>query len=199
MPILTPKELRERRQKRANARFAKLSRNEQRVAIAKDVLKQIKAQSYIPSYGKYLDAPLGKHPEPFTFSASLEEPINLQNIIPTRCSVCAIGALFVSMVRVGNNVSSDAGSIYTDYGRKNKKVVHLSPTVLFNTLSDYFSFDELRAMESLFEGWESRVVIPQKNAAAYRKVANSTPAARLKFIMQHIMDNDGMFFLARRR
>lgn len=87
--------------RRKNARFNKKTKLEKRVAIAKDVLLQLKANKYIATRGVYLhaDKPIADIPH---YGEVQLQPILLKNNAP-KCEVCARGAMFCSAVRLGNN------------------------------------------------------------------------------------------------
>src|SRR5579885_1896683 len=96
---------------RANAAFAKLSKAEQRVAIAKDVLKQLKAKKIRPKFGVYLGMPsrsddlnFRKHLIPNLMDEKLNDK-DLQEVlqkIPT-CEACALGSMFYCSVKKYDN------------------------------------------------------------------------------------------------
>lgn len=172
--------------KKENARFAKLSKAEKRVAIAKDVLAQIAAKKYVPTQGTYVDL-LDKDVS--------EEDIGkevCEVVAGARCDVCAIGSLFMSAVKLGDNLKVDFG----EYGDVNFFKSEI--------LTRFFSKDQLGMMEAAFEC----STIGEYGERASREAAYWGEALRdklvdegvndperelLKMIMLNVVRNGGTF------
>lgn len=118
--------------------FSKLSQPEKRVAIARDVLLQIKHQKYIANAGAYI--------KNMTFDGiyiNNGEDIkkNFKNI--HRCSVCAMGACLLSATKFANKLSFDDIGESID-SLRNDKVRELFASI--------FSPLQLLMIETAFEG-----------------------------------------------
>lgn len=162
---------------KGNQRFRAMSSNKKKVAIAKDVLLQLSIKKYWADPGNYLgvetDVNYNEDPQACLADKS------------TTCSVCAIGALFISKVRIGNQFG---GSIQEAIDG-NKMVRHLR---------GIFSENELRYMEFAFEGnvqggASFNEKESEKAIAFCDKYNDSTK--RLKAIMENIIKNKGKFVL----
>lgn len=113
--------------KRWNTSFNKLSEEDKRVAIAKDVIKQIKAGKYYASTGTYVN-----------LDVKLSDDTSLQkHFDEITCDVCALGGLFMSNVKFNNQCT------YNELGCGK-----------FLDLLKYFSKEQLFLIEIAFEGWE---------------------------------------------
>lgn len=109
-------------------KFSQLTAAQKRVAIAKDVLLQIKAKKYLTGNG-YLYVVRGEHVTKLSKD-------NLSSI--KACHVCAIGAAAVSCIRKFNKHSIDLRLSGSD---------RLMPTLL-----DWFSREQIELIEGCFEG-----------------------------------------------
>lgn len=122
MKLFDPKAI-----ERRNKAFHKLSKTKQRIAIAKDVLLQLRKEMYVAKPGTYIDGKgLDWHSEPQVLQEYLLKP-------EVECQVCGIGAAFLSLARLGNKVS-----LQYDYKE---------------TLRNIFGADEVHLIEAIFEDW----------------------------------------------
>lgn len=122
--------------KKWNDYFESLSPENKRVAIAKDVIAQMKINKIDPCSGVYFD--INDGPE--------DQEISLQKYLPeTTCNVCALGALFYSHIKFNNKVTY-----------KNYYDVATSDLIV-NKLKDYFSFEQMCMIETSFEGFNIEV------------------------------------------
>lgn len=168
--------------------FSRMSKAEKRVAIAKDVIKHIKAAKFKATKGTYLDAG--------DVYRSGEE---LQKIIldaPT-CKVCAIGAVFAAdVIKRDNFILTDTCTKCIDSDEMKAK-------------TSYFSKDTLHTMEVAFEkkiitdgvcgegkytaqGYRISYTELGKRAIAFGKNYRKSQD-RLMAIMQNIIKNKGEF------
>lgn len=114
--------------------FSKLGSRERRVAIARDVLTQMKSGSLVPTSGMYCVVKDGEGGQPDV----------LKNV--KQCEVCGIGSLFVAtMLRIkpkapvmwmDGYLEIDGGCYATDIHR---------------SLARYFTYSQLRLIEGAFE------------------------------------------------
>jgi hypothetical protein len=121
----------------------KLTPAQMRVEVAKDVLKQLKAEKYIAQRGTYFvvdEWSDNATTYDFTIGKDLKSELKLK---VNTCSVCALGALFCSYVRKFDNVKSIK---YYDLGQDS---MHNSP------LGDLFGHATLDAIEDDFETYEN--------------------------------------------
>lgn len=109
-----------------------------RVAIALDVLKQLKARKLIPTKGVYVrttDGPLAN--QPYGVDA---QPI-LLNPQRKKCTVCALGAGVIAQIRLEDNYNiGDAMTTHQRLGR-------------------YFNGRQLIEIEALFEVWDTEKIL----------------------------------------
>jgi hypothetical protein len=148
---------------KANARFKALPKAKQRVAIAKDVLLQLKLKKIVATPGTYCKSS----------NLSLRQTPDLQKALlkykNATCNVCGIGAAFLSMARLG-----DDAALGDDYHHK---------------LQRCFSQRAISNIETAFEGWYSET--DQKARAFYQLYPDATD--RLTAIFENIIKHKGNF------
>lgn len=173
-----------------NEMFNQLSPAGKRVAIAKDVIAALQSLQVRARSGVWVD--LKKAP------ANWDAGIELQPVFKqTNCEACALGACFVSAVKLGNNCKLTEDAKYDgfefsppagDWGK--------DTTGMWTVLKRYFTERQLALIEFAFENGEGYY--------KYRDVANSEAAndfyykyeddeARMLAIMQNIVVNNGTF------
>lgn len=148
------------------------------VAIAKDVLKQLRARRYLAQPGVYLEAD----------GAKVKGGDDLRKVLPKikKCHVCAIGAAFLSYVRLKDGVKVVAADGWPAGSRPPAFVHPEGSHTLFSgrasamrdLLVQAFDRDMLSDIESAFES----------NWGGYRTAGN-----RLRAIMLNIIRNKGKF------
>lgn len=184
--------------KKANLNFNRLSPAGKRRAIFADIIATLKKPA-----GKRFKV---KQRVYFTMrrAAGIRTDASLQDLLPkveANCTVCGIGACFISHVRLANQFKvsglCDTGAYNTTDGKINRGVTpYADDDELLPAMEKYFSRDELRRIEAAFEGkfygyWEYR---EDEDAAARRWVEiipNAT--ARLRAIAENGMRNKGDF------
>jgi hypothetical protein len=173
--------------------FNSLSKAEKRVAVAKDVLAQIKAGKYIPNIGSYIK---GLHPEVLPKNLrSLDDVQKNFSKLP-QCNVCVLGACILSIAHLGDELKiyelSRVGNYGNVYGKNtNAKILSV------------FSPHQLAMIEAAFEtwihpmGWSGHTLkgnftseIGDKLQYLYK---NTSYAWRLEDIMNNIIKNKGTF------
>jgi hypothetical protein len=187
----------------------RMTKAEKRVEIAKDVLKQIKANKYNPTSGVWVTDTDGNEVGDLIYrirDEDSEATIDLKNDVVCqlngKCSVCALGSLFVSAIDKFNHTKLNSGC-YMDFTE------HACSD--YNPLLKWFSAKQLLLIESTFENrygawtkntiwvlsnkkmvyWDD-VVIPAIYAYC-KKYSDET--SRLKAIMNNIVRNKGTFVL----
>lgn len=162
---------------------------EKRVAIAKDVIKQLELKKLVATPGTYFSISQ-RVAEKLKPTAQLQKELKK---IP-KCEVCALGACFVSAVRKFNDLTvqevelgkyNDELGLYTssDLGRDGTT----------DKLNEFFEPEQLNRIEQAFEGWDRSVYHNDEygTVAFYAKYPNAT--RRMKAIMQNIIRNKGEF------
>ena len=187
----------------------RMTKAEKRVEIAKDVLKQIKANKYKPTSGVWVMDTNGNEVDDLIYRVRDEDCDAIVDLkkdvvcqLNGKCSVCALGSLFVSAIDKFNHtkLSPNCYMDFTEY--KNSD---------YNPLLKWFSAKQLLLIESTFENrygawtentvyvlsskemiyWDD-VVIPAIYAYC-KKYQDET--SRLKAIMNNIIRNKGTFVL----
>lgn len=193
--------------KARNKWFAALTPQEQRIAIAKDVILQLELGKFEASSGTYFE---------LVAKSELYDGDDLQKVIENRtesCSVCAIGAVFASKVRLGNNVVISKWDI-------NETEVGLSSSCLLEATENIFSEKQMRLMEFAFEGDDINYIFYTNNLGlsdfeskkeynkAYKELERINKACesfyknyeydnskRMVAIMQNVITNNGEFII----
>jgi hypothetical protein len=177
-------------------KFKTLTKAQKRVAIAKDVIKQLNAARFNARNGYYLiPNPVGTYS---SFGTSILENIKagteLQNILKKnieRCDCCAKGALFMSAVekynqcKVTKNMKENDGRMFDD-------------SDITKHLRGIFSQDQLTLIESAFEGFylDGEIANNPYDSPTYRFKRNFTqPDDCMRAIMENIIENKGTFVI----
>lgn len=171
-----------------NAAFKRLSASAKRVAIAKDVLAQLAARKYRATCGTYVDG--------LDVSQNVADDVQLQEIVAGQqesCDVCGIGSVFLSAVRLGDNLKVGDALYDRDYD------ANFDESVMADKVREYFEPAQLALIETAFE--RSRIGMSEdwhedddameralKFGSRYR-----SDTARLKAIMENIVENKGVF------
>jgi hypothetical protein len=187
----------------------RMTKAEKRVEIAKDVLKQIKANKYRPTSGVWVIDIDGTDVSDLVYATRREDPISAVDLkkdvvckLRGTCDVCALGSLFVSAIDKFNHTKLSP-TCYMDFTEHEDSKE--------NPLLKWFSAKQLLLIESTFEGghggWAQNVVdVLSANKIFYwddvvipaiyaycNKYSDSTN--RLKAIMNNIIRNKGTFVL----
>lgn len=179
MQIRTPEQI-----KTDNEVFAALVPAQQRVELAKDVIKQLQTRRFIAKAGIYFESDaldeMGTetNPELQTFFNEMSQ-----------CEVCAKGAMFVCLVDKKNSLKLldvSSGSEYNEF----------SGTLITKYLRDLFELGQLELIESAFErddmgsGYADEEDI--QNAIFFGEKFFDD-GSRLWGIMENIVQNNGKF------
>lgn len=146
----------------------KLTRKQMAVAIAKDVIAQIKCRKYTPEAGIYVCGADDNIPVTAIGNKQLQPFLKAGNL---KCEVCAIGAVFLSSVRLFNDFIIPR--YWDDADMKDK-------------LGEYFSFIELRELEASFENWGDSLFLETP-------LAHLDAQDRMLFIMSEVVRQKGSF------
>lgn len=184
---LTKKQKIELEVSKLNEKFKKTSPEKRRVLIAKDVIQQLNLNKFIAESRTYLE--FNKESD-FGFinlttddlNGSLKKHINNDDL---KCTVCGIGGIFASCVRINNNISAKK------YNSNDEQ------SSIRNFLQKWFSIEQLILIESSFETMnfddfgsvdENLINKAIKFGKKYR-----TDNSRLISIMENIIKNKGIF------
>ena len=110
-------------------KFNRMSKPERRVAVAKDVIKQINSGLF-DAASCY-----------FSPKLRLMENVSEENLPKTRCYVCGIGAAAISKTMKFNNYDFDNRSLIWDFSQGD----------CHDALRDCFTTDQLNKIENWFE------------------------------------------------
>ena len=165
--------------------FDKLSINEKRVALAKDVISRINAENFIENNGQIL---MGDVIHKRTTSP--KEDIN-----NNKCEVCARGAVLCSWIGNFNEVTWDTLDNFTP-----GYIDDFNSDRFPSQLLEVFDPIMLDNMEAAFENesfpWHYDKVETQKYADAfstYDDEEDMNVGASIITIMEHIIENNGEF------
>lgn len=153
-----------------------MTKKELRIAVAKDVLKSLRILLVTP--GVYVKTVEVRPITNFISTNSQKSASNLQK----HCKVCALGACFLSLVKIDNkfDFASNVEAV-DEYSFKR----YVEPGALFRRLEKVFSAPQLYLIEAAFEDWDPDLVVFAPDITA--------PTDRLRAIMKNIIANDGTF------
>jgi len=171
-----------KRIKARNRAFAKLSPEQKRVTIAKDVLEQLDAGRLTPTQGTYLS--------PRTKVCARSGSQQLAELLPRieKCNVCGLGALFACAVGRADKITlSEVGDFFAANEYRDIRGGDDIRKVDFNVkdyLLGFFNSNQLRAIEHTFEQWTDGVGVLMRGVPVRR---------RMVLIMENIIRNGGTF------
>lgn len=192
--------------KRRNAKFAKMKPAQKRMAIAEDVLLQLRKNKYSAEAGVYCDINLKEFISSKKFGLNDENPdkeIELQTLLLDgtieSCEVCAIGSMFMSKVALGNKCTILVETNWYNDERADIVVSQLdSSTLAIEHLKGIFTEKQLRYIEFAFEGCDIGNRFTEISSTFREKIYDfhneyETNDLRLKAIMENIIKNKGNF------
>jgi hypothetical protein len=174
---------------RANLAFARMSKAQQRVVIAQDVIDAIKAKEIIAKNRVYVRMKDENGDE----LPSLEVEDLLANREVNECEACALGSVFVCALK--RDQSIDVEDVFVDNEQ----------TAMREKLAGYFNNDQLMLIEAAFETryFRNEDLDPEEDdygetdedtqAAIDFGLRFSSPSTRLVGIMKNIIANKGVF------
>lgn len=180
-----------------NYRFRKLTKAQQRVKIAKDVIQQILAGKIIPKHGVgYMILADSKRESLFNHNALLDLKSDVREFIEhDTCNVCGIGGTFIAALKLEDRLSF-------------KDMIHSSDDrAMREYLKNWFSEVQIALIECSFEKnslYIERILSSKKGSERQRirelgerardhGLQYLHPDDRLIAIMRNIIDNDGTF------
>lgn len=182
--------------RRREAAFQKMTPEQKRVAIAKDVLASIRSKRITPEKGTYLEMASDKQ-DPFGYETPLAAQVR-DLVVGGKCTACAVGSMFLCAVERHDDLTVAEASDRVDISLGMKQF-----------LARFFDYDQIALIESAFEraaylSIESGRQPPRAGAAIlfgraavagmnvdadYRKCARVT----MRAIMENIVENGGTF------
>jgi hypothetical protein len=180
--------------KKSAAKKKRPTKSQIQVAIAKDVVKQVKLNKFIASRGNYLEI-TDRTFENKLYSLNRVTPKkHVQERIKT-CSVCAIGGVFVAAFNKFDKLSA-------------QDLVTNDDSMMVDYLKKWFPTDQLRLMEAAFEDdqivsgigmvegadfeaaqeFRTKVLRRRQNASV-----DAQDRALLLAIMENVVKNKGTF------
>jgi len=175
--------------KRNNATFRKLTKVKKRVAIAKDVIKQIDAKLLIPEAATYFTPK--DHSMFYDYANEELSPF----FYTEKCNACAIGSLFISQIRKEDNFKLDKDCDIDD-----ERDMRVKLRKYFTPLQ--LSMIETAYMQNIYFAEKvnlkkySLIITRCKKYRKKNKLKEfTTPndSKALKLIMQNLIDNKGTF------
>lgn len=151
--------------------FDKLTKMQQRVVIAKDLIARIQAKTFLPSSGTYL---MPKRGEWFRGLDGLSRTTEVRDALKGKaCRGCEIGGLFLCAVDRHNKLRlGDLGAVEENAQGFNEY------------LRRWFSEEDLALLEQAFEGWYE--------FADWRD-AHPRDSERMVLIAKNMIKNKGRF------
>lgn len=192
-----------KKQSKINAKnnevFAKLSKPEKRVMIAKDVLKMLKEERITATSGVCCQVKQSGIFQKEITKLTDEDGNGLIELSKpfkhVDCRVCAIGALFVSGLNVFNQFEVDANEIEDDdYSHEKYRTnFDINDDAFCDVIDRYFSEEQLQLIEVFFEGNNGLYKNYNYDDVAISFKNNHKPEIRMILIMQNIIANKGTF------
>lgn len=160
-----------------------------RVAVAKDVLKQLKRKRLLPSQGSgYIYAPVTP--------AEAVPGCELQKIVDKLppCTVCALGAALLSYARLYDNVKLESSSSFVSGFSGSRVYLHHNrlhadrPTKVLRVI---FPLRMLNLIEGAFENYQKPAEQDYEYYSAEHEQAQAEEA--LIVVMKNLIKNEGGF------
>ena len=168
--------------------FSKLTKPQQRVAIAKDVIARIKTKQFKPEADTFIRGLNGNDDD-----MSVEQLVNKEHV---ECDVCAKGGLFLSLIGFVNNFKIEDFAQGTWGGVDGHDNAALNSKAM-RKLQKIFSETQLALIESAFEGMRLDYNIGitndqfKKCKSIYKRFKSDKN--RLIHICENIIKNKGTF------
>ena len=166
--------------------FNKLSKQQKRIAVAKDALQQLLKGKFSPSCGNWVSSS-AKTIKRY-YGRQLRDVADEMN-----CKCCQLGALFLSDVRFRSNYRVGQPNFYEDLGAGEVANPYVTSGI-DDRLLEYFDNDQLRLIEIAFEKGTGRYAMQdnEQPAADFGRKYRSAKA-RMSAILTNIIDNNGTF------
>lgn len=156
----------------------------QRLAVAKDVIAQLKLQKFTAKEGVYVDHAAIS---PANYGAELQTVLRKELTAQKPCEVCAMGACFISSVR-----------LYDEFKLTGKTMEwgNLDQVAIKSKVAKLFTRREMRVIESSFENEGAFIKLYgerdewDNNSGGYQEfLSNLEPTERLIFLMEVVLAN----------
>lgn len=188
---------------RSNALFHRLTPAQQRVKIAWDTIAQLNLQAIQPTTGVYVSRYDSRVLNKIQEEAGAESGYGYdakklqQGLIGNKlddCKVCALGGLFLSAIRVGNEYEGTVA-------------VGSDPDNVYPHLEKYFTVKQLVLIEYAFESdsvcrrmddvarFRNNMTDEERDVMVGFKNRNPKSSDRLRAIMNNIIHNKGEFVI----
>lgn len=179
-----------KRTRAKNAAFRKMTPDQRRVCIAKDVLEALKLKKITPTSGIYLDITSKK-----TVTKEADGDRDLSDLLPSvKCNVCAIGAIFVCAVIRNDELPIGKGMRWNRFDADDYKVpVQELGFDEHGYVSKFFSASQRSQIEMAFEKWTFFSRGGDSSATAYFTDEKPDPKQRMVLIMESIVAEGGTF------
>lgn len=181
-----------KRIKRANEKFASMTKAEKRVQIAKDVITQLQAKKIKATPGTYVRTTLKnvqvKKDDYGCSMLHFDKGTQAQDVFKgLTCDACALGSMFLCAVDTHDklkmkNLNPECD---IDYDKASAEI-RLDNQDMYDYLSKFFNREQLYQIECAFEGSNF-----ESSARLYKNERNSRK--RLRLIMENIVNNEGTF------
>jgi len=170
-----------------NRWFRRLTMRQKAVAVARDAISSLEAKRIAATSCTYfmLDGPAKRSP----IERLLNRDVDLQRVVGrSECDVCAIGAAFVSAVRLGDGCTIPPDSVF------------IRTETVLGVASVAFHDQELTDMEFLFERRICRNRVPSDRARLMLgEFERLIASERLERIMRLVVSGDGSFLGGKER
>lgn len=163
--------------------------SKRRVAVAKDVLKQLRTKKYIAMTGVYISFDNIKDERDSegdvidVFEEGVYANKDLQEILPELiCTVCAKGAILASRVNLFNECELDKD---IDFDNEAGEVAE-----------EVFGLKQATLIEAAFEGWDAcNADVTREEGIKCKALIAKYPKSlnRMRVIMNNIVRNKGVF------
>jgi hypothetical protein len=187
-----------------NYRFGKMTRAQQRVTLAKDIIKNVISGKFIAEQGSYVSFNYDNYVDNVRAQALIadargsgtQDKLQMCQVFEAaeKCTVCGIGGAYVAAVLRADKLTLDrAGSLGNDVPMR-------------KYLDQFFSREQQALIECAFEGdstfqyisHDSNVTGAQTTRAKARSASKfgqkfDEPDERLIAIMENVIENDGTF------
>ncbi len=159
------------------------------VAIAKDVIAQIKLQQYIANSGSYF----------YDINSPDYAYVKVKNILDKKCKVCALGACIVSAARLFNQDTYEAVPVFNSINENLKEYFDPNDLLLMEYTFERGMLGELyNYSNDTYEKYYNTFDQATKNAACFYGDAYSNVEDRLIAIMRNIIRNKGRFIIPKK-
>lgn len=184
---------------RDNAWFSKLSKAGKRVAIARDVLAQLKSGRLIATSGIWLRN--SDNDYIVNEKESSNKELELQTIFKSKkaCKACAMGGLFMCAVERANKLKVKELFEY-EYWEGDGNRFDIDEEDTFDYLSRFFDRDQLKLIEANFEMGKGAIRDSDIGCTFWNTLSEDTivylsdhPEERMRLIMENIIAHKGDF------